>query len=204
MKQSTAPFRRETKPSRSAQSGVSLVIVMIFLVILSGLAINAIQGSTFSARVAGNESDRTLAFQAAEAALKDAEHDLSSVLANGTTICTSASTVCRAEPISRGDGFDTTCPNGRCVPNPSSPAWEVASNWTNASPANNTATSAGSVVYGFYTGATALPVVAQQPRYLIEYFKQGDFSVYRVTAVGYGANSSTQSILQSAIKARQL
>ena len=214
MKKSTAPVRRGTKPSRSMQSGVSLVIVMIFLVILSGLAISAMQGSTFSARVAGNESDRTLAFQAAEAALKDAEHDLSSVLADGTTACPSPSTVCRAEPISRGDGFDTTCPNGRCIPVPpctpqpscTQPAqnWEISANWTNAAPADNTAIANGSVIYGFYTGATALPVVAQQPRYLIEYFKQGDFSVYRVTAVGYGANSSTQAILQTAVKARQL
>lgn len=52
--------------------GISLVIVLIFLVILSMLAVVAIQNSTFSARIAGNEADRTLAFQAAEAALRDA------------------------------------------------------------------------------------------------------------------------------------
>jgi type IV pilus assembly protein PilX len=185
---------------------------MIFLVILSGLAINAMQGSTFSARVAGNESDRTLAFQAAEAALRDAENDLNSLLNSGTD-CPSGSTTCRSVPIYRGDDFDSDCPNGRCVPVPPctpqpciQPAqnWEVRANWTNTAPANNTGIVKGSVIYGFYTGATALPVVSQQPRYLLEYFKQGEFAVYRVTAVGFGANQSTQAMLQTAVKARQL
>lgn len=203
MTNSTVSFKRNAILAHKLQQGVSLVIVMIFLVILSGLAITAIQGSTFSARIAGNESDRTLAFQAAEAALRDAENDINSVLSDGTT-CPGTLTVCRGESIFRGDGFDTACPNGRCIPNTTTPVWETSSNWTNVSPANNSAVVNGSVTYGFYTGATALPVVAQQPRYLLEYFKQGDFSVYRVTAVGYGANSSTQAILQSAVKARQI
>src|SRR5664279_4419337 len=120
MNQPPTPFKRETKAPRSAQSGVSLVIVMIFLVILSGLAINAMQGSTFSARIAGNESDRTLAFQAAEAALKDAENDLKSLLSNGTA-CPAGSAICRSVPIYRGDGFDDSCANGRCASDPKLP-----------------------------------------------------------------------------------
>jgi type IV pilus assembly protein PilX len=47
------------------QRGISLVIVMIFLVILSVLGITAMQGSTLSSRIARNEADRNLAFQAA-------------------------------------------------------------------------------------------------------------------------------------------
>ena len=38
---------RNGTSSRQFQTGVSLVIVMIFLVILSGLAISAMQGTTF-------------------------------------------------------------------------------------------------------------------------------------------------------------
>lgn len=173
------------------QAGISLVVVMIFLVILSGLAITAMQGSTFAARIAGNEADRTLAFQAAEAALKDAEYDINGKTFDGTTNCT---TTCRAELIYRGDGFDVSCPLGRCIPNATSPVWEDSSVWSSSS--------VKSVTYGTYTGAPALPVVSRQPRYILEYFKQGDFAVYRVTAVGYGANDSTQTILQSAIKAK--
>jgi len=201
MKKLVLPYMRFAVTSRNQQMGVSLVIVMIFLVILSGLAITAMQGSTFSARIAGNESDRTLAFQAAEAALKDAENDIRGQLSTGTT-CPANSTTCRADPLDKGNGFDTTCPNGRCTPNAGSPVWETAGRWTNAAPANNTANSDGSVRYGFYTGAAALPVVAQQPRYLIEYFPKYEATVYRVTAMGYGASASTRAMLQVSVKAK--
>lgn len=208
MKKFTVPFKSAVGLRQSAQAGISLVIVMIFLVILSGLAINAMQGSTFSARIAGNESDRTLAFQAAEAALKDAENDINSLVLDAGVFkgCDDALTPaaakakCRAAKIERGNDFDADCSNGRCVPDTSAPAWETTSKWTNASPASKTAISNGSVVYGFYTGVAELPVVSQQPRYLIEYFNQGGFAVYRVTAIGYGANPSTQAMLQTAVK----
>ena len=179
---------------RPMQLGISLVIVMIFLVILSGLAVIVMQGSTFSARIAANEADRTLAFQAAEAALRDAENDINGTKFDASTPCDATPSTCRAELIYWGDGFDTACNLGRCIPNATSPNWEDASIWTS--------TSVKSVVYGSYTGAAALPVVNRQPRYILEYFKQGDYAVYRVTAVGFGANDSTRAILQSAVKAK--
>jgi type IV pilus assembly protein PilX len=208
MKKFTVPFKASMGLPLRAQAGVSLVLVMIFLVILSGLAINAMQGSTFSARIAGNESDRTLAFQAAEAALRDAENDIYSRVLDDDGIykyfeeaSATAKLKLRTAKIERGNDFDDDCSNGRCVPNASAPPWETTSKWTNASPASKTAIVNGSVVYGFYTGAARLPVVSQQPRYLIEYFNQGGYAVYRVTAIGYGANSSTQAMLQTAVKA---
>jgi type IV pilus assembly protein PilX len=167
------------------QRGISLFIVMIFLVILSVIGVTAIQSSTFSARIAGNEADRTLAFQAAEAALRDAEKDI-----NGS--CVAAS--CRSTPISpeTADIFGATCALGLCLPNSTAPVWEVKANWTTADRAAS---------YGTYTGATALPAVSQQPQYLVEYFKLGETFIYRVTAVGYGASSSTQVMLQTSVKA---
>ena len=174
------------------ESGVSLVIVMIFLVILSMLSISAMQTSTLSSRVARNEADRTLAFQAAEAALRDGELDIKNLKADNTA-CVAATTGCRTENINRGDGFTTTCPLGLCDSRTfTSPVWEDNTKW---------ATTGSSVAYGAYTGAAALPVVSQQPRYLLEYFPMGDSVVYRITAVGFGANTSTQVMLQSAVKA---
>jgi len=190
MKKKARIYCKCAKPNQ----GVSLVIVLIFLAILSGLAITAIQSSTFSSRIAGNESDRTLAFQAAEAALRDAEYDINNVIADGTTPCSTATPVCRADPIYRGNGFDTTCPLGRCVPNSVSPVWEVSSNWSSSS--------VTSVAYGTYTGATAIPVVSRQPRYMLEYFNINGYAVYRITAVGFGANDSTRAYLQTSVKAK--
>lgn len=168
------------------QQGISLFLVMVFLVILSILGVAVIQSSSLSARIAGNEADRTLAFQAAEAALRDAEKDIRGV-------CTSN---CRSTPIApeTADIFQATCALGLCLPSAVgvTPVWEVKDNWT---------TTDRAATYGRFTGATALPVVSQQPQYLIEYFKLGEAFIYRVSATGYGANSSTQVLLQTSVKA---
>lgn len=178
------PLRLHPAPVRG-QRGISLFLVMTFLVILSILGVTAIQGSGLSARIAGNEADRTLAFQAAESALRDAEKDIRGV-------CT---TNCRSTPISpeTSDIFDTPCAFGLCLPSAvtATPVWEVKDNWT----ANKSA------ALGQFTGTPALPVVSQQPRYLIEYFKVGESFIYRVTAIGYGARDTTQVMLQSSVKA---
>jgi type IV pilus assembly protein PilX len=179
--------------TRRKSHGISLVIVMLFLVVLSLLGISAIQTSTLSARIAKNESDRQVAFQAAEAALRDAELDIKNLRADGVTTCSPAITGCRAERINRGDNFVTTCTAGLCNSLTfTTPVWENTTTWTAAG---------GSVAYGSYTGAAALPVVSQQPRYVLEYFPLGESTVYRATAVGYGADGSSQVMLQSAVKA---
>ena len=188
------------------QRGISLVIVMIFLVILSVLGVSAMQTSTLSSKVARNQLDRTLAFQAAEAALRDAELDLNNKKFDKVTKCTAGATGCRANLITNNGsnfGNDTTsdptanrCNLGLCSTDDpvagALPFWEERARWTNTN---------DSVVYGTNTGATNLPVVAQQPRYMIEYFKQGDEAVYRITSLGYGASASTTIMLQTAYKA---
>lgn len=188
-------FQRFTNSRSAGQRGISLVIVMIFLVILSVLGITAMQSSTLGSRVARNEADRTLAFQAAEAALRDGELDIKNLKADNTT-CVAASAGCRIENISRGNGFDTVCTLGLCDSRAfTTPVWEetlLPSRWT---------TTGISVAYGTYTAAAALPVVGQQPRYILEYFPLGDSVIYRITAVGFGANTTTQVMLQSAVKA---
>jgi type IV pilus assembly protein PilX len=176
------------------QGGISLPIVLIFLVVLSVLGVTIIQGSTFGARIARNESDRTLAFQAAEAALRDAEADIRYMRANGAACLEGGTNNCRLGPINRSD-FDAACTNGLCIPSTtSSNIWETSSLWD---------ASGASVVYGRYTGAAALPIVARQPRYLIEHFKLFQASVVRVTAVGFGANESTKTMLQTSVKVLQ-
>jgi type IV pilus assembly protein PilX len=183
------------------ENGVSLVIVMVFLVILSGLGITAMQSSTLSARISRNEADRNIAHQAAEAALVDAENDIFYLRADRKTPCVTAIIGCRAEPgISKLEGFNTTCPGGLCNGLVTPPWQDTITTGTlvpNLWKANNNDVS---VAYGLHTGAAPLPFVAQQPRYLIEGFKVGDDYVYRVTAKGFGANLSTQVMLQTTVK----
>lgn len=182
-------------PVRHKERGVSLVLIMIFLVVLSGLGITAMQTSTFSARIASNESDRNLAFQAAEAALRDAENDIGYRRFDATP-CSPAIAGCRAEAFEGLLNFDTACTAGLCDTVGAAAAtafWETATIWGAAGV---------SVAYGTHTGAAALPVVVRQPRYLIEGFQVGldGSTVYRVTAVGFGANESSQIMLQTAVK----
>ena len=193
MKGLTAPAAFLARRSPKAERGISLVLVMIFLVILSVLGISAMQSSTLSSRIARNESDRNLAFQAAEAALRDAENDIA-YRRFDRSACASTISGCRTfEGLLN---FDAACTNGLCDTVGAGLAtnfWETASFWT---------ATGNSQVYGSHTGAAALPVVFRQPRYLIEGFQVGldGSTVYRVTAVGFGASESTQIMLQTSVK----
>jgi type IV pilus assembly protein PilX len=66
-------------PPRSPhhQSGMTLIIALIFLVCLSLLGVWSVSNNSLQERMAGNTRNRDLALQAAEAALKEAELSLS-------------------------------------------------------------------------------------------------------------------------------
>lgn len=55
------------------QTGVVLVIGLVFLLIMTIVGVTAIRSSTMQERMAGNASDRNLAFQNAESALQVGE-----------------------------------------------------------------------------------------------------------------------------------
>ena len=103
------------------QQGVVLVVVLIFMLALSTLAIFSARNATFGERQARNEVDFQVARQAAEAALRDAEADLSM---GGSTPATA---VCSARVNSFRTGFTdamigsvspteftNTCLQGQC------------------------------------------------------------------------------------------
>jgi type IV pilus assembly protein PilX len=188
--QHSPPLSANFPQAHRLQKGISLPIVLIFLVVLSVLGVSIIQGSTFGSRIARNESDRILSFQAAEAALRDAEADIRFQLANGTP-CTVGGATCRTDAIN-GSDFDPSCTNGLCeFSTAATNVWEASSIW---------ATSGASIAYGRFTGAANLPIVARQPRYLMEYFALNESAVLRVTAVGYGASENTKTMLQTSVK----
>ncbi|WP_293373920.1 PilX N-terminal domain-containing pilus assembly protein [Nevskia sp.] len=56
-----------------AQQGVVLLIGLIILLLLSLLAIGSIRSTTLEERMTGNSQDQQIAFQVAEAALREAE-----------------------------------------------------------------------------------------------------------------------------------
>lgn len=185
------------------QAGVVLFTVLVFLVALTLLALTSLRGSTLGERLARNSVDKTLATQAAEAALRDAQADILWVKADGTTCPPGAAAAiagCRdntQRPIigekHQGWQGDATCSNGQCFANPkvgfTSPVWQDGNQWNKA------------VSYGRYTGANPLPSVSKQPVYLIEgFWIAARWQAFRITAIGYGADQNTQVMVQSVFK----
>ncbi|MBI4755011.1 MAG: pilus assembly protein [Betaproteobacteria bacterium] len=160
------------------QRGAALLIALVFLVILTLLGLAAMRTSGLEERMAGNLRDRSIAFQAAEAALRYAEQDI------------------RLSGRVRGlSGFDRECTAGLCYNGLNQPfpveVWRDADKLKRA------------VEYGSIdaAGRERLPTVAKQPRYLIEGFiKQqpgaGPTYFYRITARATGRNPNTVVHLQ--------
>lgn len=60
----------------ASQRGMALVLSLIFLAIVTILSVSSMQGALTQDRMASSQRDHTVAFQAAEAALRDAENQL--------------------------------------------------------------------------------------------------------------------------------
>jgi len=185
-------------------NGAALVTALFVLLAVMIVGVSAAQGAFNDEKAARTERDRHIAFQAAEAALLDAERDI-----EGGNNPASA----RAALFAAGNaiGFDEGCGKGQDNPNlglcqrappPDTPAWQQA--------ALSDQRAANTTPYGKFTGAAmqtgggALP--AREPRYIIELIPlalagadagedAGNF--YRITAIGFGARDSTHVVLQS-------
>ncbi|MCC7487848.1 MAG: hypothetical protein IT529_23000 [Burkholderiales bacterium] len=200
-----------TKPvNRAGQKGAVLVIALLFLTILTILGVTAMTATTFEERLAGNARDSGVAFQAAEAALRDARRDINGIVIPPFNAPRSPSI---SGKTGFGDGSDTD--NGSCGTSVVAPqtlglcrpfAYNAA---TGVPPAfNNTAslTASPSVQYGTYTGAQPLAGLPRQPRYYIEIMCLPQFggslgdpnycNFYRITGRGYGYNPNTEVTLQ--------
>jgi type IV pilus assembly protein PilX len=65
-----------TQAAQARQTGSAMVISLIFLLLMTLIGTSAMQSSTMQERMAGNTRDWNLAFQAAEAGLREAEQYL--------------------------------------------------------------------------------------------------------------------------------
>jgi type IV pilus assembly protein PilX len=67
------PRQRQSLPAPRSQRGIALVVVLILLLVMSLLAVFSLRGTMMEERMAANMMDRSLSFQAAEAALREGE-----------------------------------------------------------------------------------------------------------------------------------
>ena len=207
---------------RPGQNGVALIVVLIFIVALTSLAIYSARDVSLGERLARNQLDSQVAREAAEAALRDAEFDLQ--LPNGTlrtgAFCSRDNITER--PINTnqaGSSFGADCLRGQCSIATSiltSSNYSAAPSTTNYEPwwpatrgglwnddlstkpttaaSANCASFKGGVPFGTFSGRTRIPGVSRQPEYLIEKITL-DF--VRITARGFGRNPNTEIVLQS-------
>ncbi|GAB3343415.1 pilus assembly PilX family protein [Marilutibacter aestuarii] len=70
---STPTSSRIATRRRRGQSGVALIVVLILLLIMTLLGLASLRGTLLEERMAANLFDRSLGFQAAEAALRQGE-----------------------------------------------------------------------------------------------------------------------------------
>ncbi len=193
------------RKTRGRERGAMVVtLIMLMLVLMLGLA--AGQAALQSLKTAGFDRDREVAFQTAEAALRDAELDIEA----SPDVARS-----RSHIFSRysAQGFpaagDAACNSGAgnihlglCRHVPTAAAWQTAEFSDNPAATQ-------SVAYGTFTGRRlqvaggTLPT--RLPRYTIELFsytRPGESAerisyFYRITAVGFGMRPTTQVALQS-------
>jgi type IV pilus assembly protein PilX len=187
--------------------GVTLIVVLMILLVVTVIGIGAVQISLSSERSARFDRDQQVARQAAEAALMDAEFDIRGPNTSGN------SRVSRFVPENLMD-FAAGCNTGStlrgmCLPNETGkPVWFTV---------DFLATSNQKTVeFGEFTGrsfdAGTLGVQpAHAPRYIIEMLddptgpgskKMGEPKkiIYRVTAMGFGPREGTQVVLQTVFR----
>jgi type IV pilus assembly protein PilX len=179
--------------SRSApQRGASLIVVMMILIIVSLLGVGGAQIALMSERGARNDRDMQVAWQAAEAALRDAEFDMTTSGRQGTFDGITKTAFVQGCNTASVDGlYDfSMCPK---------PAWLTL---------NFDATAA--TVFGAKTGRTFASgnvgiQPAQPPLYMIELVtdpKEPSHFVYRVTAMGFGPRTDIQAVVQEIYRPR--
>ncbi|OYV01941.1 MAG: pilus assembly protein PilX [Burkholderiales bacterium PBB5] len=186
------------QPVFRAARGFSLMVILVMIVVVSFLALGAMNSSIVQERMAGNARDRNVALQAAEAALRDAELDIENNLTTASV-------------------FSEDCTSGLCIPPSdtasgpkSAPLWQTI-DWASKSRAYGSRTSAPALL------GPANTALATQPRYVIERLptlppRAGEDAcvgggcsnvavdrarAYRITVRASGVRSATEVMLQS-------
>lgn len=177
---------------RNRQSGASLIMVMMILIIVSLLGVGGAQIALMSERGARNDRDMQIAWQAAEAALIDAEFDMTNAASARKSLFDGKNRTAFVQ----GCGSSGTSVGLCAVTSSGKPAWLTVDFTDTASDAATTEFGAMSG-RDFPVGAGVQP--AKKPRYIIELVEDPldkKSLVYRVTAMGFGPRADIQAMLQ--------
>lgn len=176
----------------TSQRGAALITGLIFLVVLTLISLSAIKSTSLEERMAGNARDQDIAFEAAEAGIRDAMQQLPNSQQNPQQ-------------------FVAGCSNGWCLNDPVTPVWTSITNndqWLSS----RTKAYTGAPLT--FDGTTQIPT---QPRYIIELIPNNvpafgssaavgkgntsgaQLTPYRITARGWGMTDQTQATVQATV-----
>lgn len=181
------------------QRGFSLITTLILLVIVSMLGISASQMVLMSERTTRFDRDSQIAFQAAEAALVDAEFDIQGPNAFAAQ---RMSLFAPKSVVNFISGCGTGPLRGLCerTEAPQKPVW-YAVDFTDESANAKTVKFGEFTGRSFAVGTTGIrPEIA--PRYIVEVIPDPTPTaspadvLYRITAMGFGPRKETQVVLQ--------
>lgn len=99
--------RADSYRMKDIQQGASLVVVLILLLVMTLLGLALIRTTLLEERMSANLYDRSLSFQAAESALRDAEERIQTASLGGALIgfnCSTFGTVCPSIPVNAMTG----------------------------------------------------------------------------------------------------
>ncbi|WP_313320393.1 PilX N-terminal domain-containing pilus assembly protein [Stenotrophomonas sp.] len=107
--------RHHLRTSVLRQRGASLLVVLIILVVITLIGLASIRGTLLRERLSGNMYDRSLAFQSAESALREAEVAVRAAVVGGSSIgvdCSLPATACPIPPANTYAGGGAGWING--------------------------------------------------------------------------------------------
>jgi len=167
-------------------TGVALFISLVLLLVLTILGVSVVQTTSLEIRMARNEHDSLLAFQAAESALRDAEVDIEATVSTVNFVDTGA------------NGLWTVAPIGQ--PN----RWEDPAVWNDGR--TIVAATPVAAVAGQPQPRYMIEHVASVVRSDNAYQMESDYGggagadqveVFRVTARGFGGSPASRVTLQT-------
>lgn len=171
-------------PAAASQRGVALFISLVLLLVLTIIGVSAVQTTSLEVRMARNDYDSLLAFEAAESALRDAEAQIETILNLGGFSDTGAAGLWNIADLDEGQ------------------RWEGANVWTGA-----TSILAGSTVDGVATQPRYIIEHAATVQRLDSIETGNDYGnassvpdrieMFRVTARGVGGTAAATVLLQS-------
>ena len=183
-------------------AGTALLMCLLVIAVSLMLGLSGARIALQDERAARNERDRKAAFQSAEAALLDAQHDIEQPA--GSLRAALFASAAPAFPAGCGAGAANPL-QGLCAGPGAQPSWLTVDFLDDG------AGSARSVAYGRFTGQTmqvgSATLPARLPRYLIEVHADrragaaADLAsagvLYQISAVGFGARDDTRVLLQA-------